>query len=74
MRPAPWIIVHDLDSPGSVLWTGPLPELCRANGWTDDERREMLAALRSGEGWTTGGGAAPAFMVALHDAEERAAA
>lgn len=71
MRPVPLITVHDLAEPGSVVWFGSLAELCRANGWCPDTRRAMYASLRSGEGWTVGGGAAPAFRVAAHDAGER---
>lgn len=63
MRPPPRIIVHNPDSPGRVAWLGSLLELCRGAGWIDDERRELYAALRSGQGWAAGGGAAPGFRV-----------
>lgn len=70
MRRAPWIIVFALDSPGSVEWFGSLVELCRSNDFCADERRDQYAAFRSGEGWTVGGGAAPAYKVAVYDADE----
>lgn len=61
MRIAPWVIIQDLDEPGSVEWFGSLAQFCRANGFERSERSDLYASLRSGRGWRVGGGAAAAF-------------